>query len=229
MANYNSKEIRNKFNQALRESVQDVKAGKVTSVSISNGNVKMGAVPSVSLLPLLTCPPICNQTCGKECYAAKLANFRKSVLTSYARNTALLMVRPDIYWMDVNRAMLTTRFFRFHVSGDIPNREYFNEMIKACVNNPHCQVLAFTKRFDVVNAWIDEHGKLPENLKILFSGWEDMKPINPHSLPETNVYERNQEPKESWLLCGGNCSECGCRGVGCWQAKNGDVIAFKKH
>lgn len=229
MANYNTKEIREKFTNALREAIEDVKAGKVTSVSISKGNVKMGAVPSVSLLPLLTCPAICNHTCGKDCYASKIANLRKSVLTSYARNTALLMVRPDLYWFDVKRAMMINRFFRFHVSGDIPNREYFNNLVNACKENSHCKTLVFTKRFDIVNSWIDENGDLPENLHILFSGWQDMKPENPHNLPETNVYEKNEEPQEDWLLCGGNCFECGCRGVGCWQAKKGDVIAFKKH
>ena len=229
MANYNSKEIRQKFMEALKEAMEEVKSGKVTSVSISKGNVKMGSVPSVSTLPLLTCPAICNGTCAESCYASKIANLRSSVLKSYARNTALLMLKPEFYWMDVKRAMMATRFFRFHVSGDILNKEYFENMVNACEANTHCQVLVFTKRFEIVNAWIKENGDLPENLHILFSGWETMKPINPNKLPETNVYNKNETPDEKWLLCGGNCFECGCRGVGCWQARKGDVIAFRKH
>ena len=225
--NFYTVEIIRKFVAALKAAKEEVKAGTVNTVSISKGNVKMGAVASVSLLPFLTCPGRCKGTCGRECYAAKIANLRASVLKSYARNTALYLLRPDLYWAGVKYAVKGCRFFRFHVSGDIPTAAYFQEMVNTALDNPHCQILAFTKRYEIVNAWINENGELPGNLHILFSGWEDMAPVNPHSLPETNVYE--QEPDESWLLCGGNCFECGCRGVGCWQAQKGDIIAFKKH
>ena len=229
MANYYNEKVLNKFNKALTDAKQEVKSGSVDHVTISGGNIKMGAVASVSLLPYITCPARCKGTCGKECYASKIANMRTSVLVSYARNTAMLMINPDKFWADVNKAMTGVRFFRFHVSGDIVNKAYFENMVKACLNNPHCETLVFTKRFEIVNAWIKENGDLPKNLHILFSGWESMKPINPHKLPETNVYGKDETPSETWLLCGGNCFECGCRGVGCWQAKKGDVIAFRKH
>lgn len=228
MANYYNDSVIGKFQAALKEAKEEVKAGKIAAASISKGNNKMGAVASVSTLPFITCPARCKGTCGKECYAAKIANLRGSVLKSYARNTALLMLRPDLYWQSVRLVMAGTRFFRFHVSGDIVNKVYFENMIAACKDNSHCQVLVFTKRFEVVNAWIRENGDLPKNLHVLFSGWENMKPVNPYKLPETNVFG-NEGPAESWLVCGGNCFECGCRGVGCWQAQKGDVIAFKKH
>ena len=229
MANYYTNEILAKFNEALKEAKEDVRSGKVTSVSISKGNVKMGVVPSVSLLPFLTCPGVCKDTCGKICYAAKIANLRNSVLTSYARNTALLMLKPDLYWTGVEYAIMGSRFFRFHVSGDIPRADYFEKVVEISRKNAHCQILIFTKRYDIVNEWISQNGDLPDNLHVLFSGWEDLQPDNPHNLPETNIYDKKEEPKAEWLLCGGNCFECGCRGLGCWQAKKGDVIAFQKH
>ena len=227
MANYYNEKVMAKFQEALKEAKQEVKAGKITTASISTGNIKMGAVPSVSLLPFITCPGRCKNTCGGDCYAARIANLRNSVLKSYARNTALLMVKPDLYWKTVELAMAGARFFRFHVSGDILNKEYFQNMVNACKNNSHCQVLVFTKRFEIVNAWVKENGPVPENLHILFSGWEDMKPVNPNHFPETNVFEK--EPEESWLVCGGNCFECGCAGLGCWKAQKGEIVAFKKH
>lgn len=229
MANYYNEQIINKFHSALQAAKEEVRSGKVTAVSISGGNNKMGAVASVSTLPFLTCPARCKGTCGADCYAAKIANLRSTVLRSYARNTALAMLRPAVYWAGVNAAMAGVRFFRFHVSGDIMNGEYFAEMVKVSAANPHCAVMVFTKRYEIVNAWIREHGDLPENMKVLFSGWSNLKAINPYNLPETNVYGKNEEPKPEWLLCGGNCFECGCRGLGCWQAKKGDVIAFRKH
>lgn len=229
MANYYNESIIAKFTAALEAAKEEVRTGKVTTVSISDGNVKMWKVPSVSILPFLTCPARCKGTCGPDCYAAKIANLRASVLKSYARNTALLMLRPDLYWQGVNYAMAGTMFFRFHVSGDITNKEYFRQLVTACLNNPHCKVLVFTKRYETVNAWIKENGALPENLHLLFSGWENLSPVNPYNLPETNIYDKKAKPAENWLLCGGNCFECGCRGVGCWQAKKGETIAFKKH
>ena len=229
MANYYTDEIKGKFAEALEEAKQAIRAGDPVTVSISKDNTKMGAVPSVSLLPFISCPGRCKGTCGEHCYAAKITNLRSTVLKAYAKNTAIAMLKPDLFWSGVNYAMAGTRFFRFHVSGDILNGDYFSKLIEACRNNSHCQVLVFTKRYEIINAWIKNNGSLPENLHLLFSGWENLKPINPHKLPETNIYTSETAPHPEWLLCGGNCYECGCRGVGCWQAKTGETIAFKKH
>lgn len=226
---YYTEKVIGKFTEALREAVQAVKAGEIRTVSISNSNSKMGAVASVSLLPFLTCPARCAETCGAECYAAKLANLRANVMKSWARNTALAMYDPDLFWTQVNAAVMAVRYFRFHVSGDILNADYFARMVEVARNNPKTEILVFTKRYEIVNAWMDENGDLPANLHILFSGWDNLAPINPHSLPETTVFHTEDEIRDNWKLCGGNCFNCACRGVGCWQAGAGDVIAFKKH
>lgn len=220
-----------KFAAAMRDAVDHVKNGDPAymQVRISHGNVKMGEIQSVSMLPGLTCPACCHNTCGPDCYAAKIANLRPYVLRSYAINTAIALLRPDLYWKQINMIVGLNRYFRFHVSGDIIDKTYFSEMVNCAINNPHCQILAFTKQFEIINAWIDENGDLPENLHILFSGWTNLKPINPHGMPETNIFDENNAPKEDWLICGGNCSECICRGVGCWQVLPGQTIAFKKH
>lgn len=229
MANYYRAEVISKFTAALEAAKAEVMSGKVNAVTISKGNIKMGSVASVSTLPLLTCPARCKGTCGAECYAAKIANLRSSVLKSYARNTAIAILKPSVYWAGVNAAMVASRFFRFHVSGDIMNAEYFAEMVKVTEANAHCEVLVFTKRYEVVNAWIAENGDLPKNMHVLFSGWQNLKPINPYGLPETTVYNKGEEPDGSWTLCGGNCLECACSGSGCWAAVKGDTVAFQKH
>lgn len=228
MANYYNEKILAKFTAALNEAKKAVKAGTITDVVISKDNSKMGAVSSVSTLPFLTCPARCKGTCGADCYAAKIANLYPNVLQSYAQNTALALYRPLKFWADVENAVKGVRFFRFHVSGDIINKEYFANIVDIATANKHCEILLFTKRFEIVNAYIKAFGDLPENLHVLFSGWNNLKPVNPFKLPETNVFGK-EGPEESWKVCGGNCFECGCRGVGCWQAKNGDTIAFQKH
>lgn len=225
---YNDKVI-SKFTDAMREASAAVKAGEITTVTISNANSKMGNVASVSLLPYLSCPARCAGTCGAKCYAAKLANLRPSVLQSYAKNQALAMYRPDLFWAQVNVAVMAVRFFRFHVSGDILNADYFNHMVEVARNNERTEILVFTKRYEIANAWIDENGELPANLHILFSGWQNLKPENPNALPETNVFADENEINDNWKICGGNCFNCACRGVGCWQAGKGETVAFKLH
>ena len=232
MSYYNEKVI-GKFAAALKIAKQDVKndlaAGIAPKVKFSNGNNKMGAVASVSTLPFITCPARCAGSCGKSCYAAKLANLRPAVLNAYAWNTAIVSICQEEIHKQIKAFCRGVRYFRYHVSGDIVNKAYFAAMIDNAKSNSHCEILAFTKRFEVVNAWIAENGQLPENLHILFSGWDNMRPENPHSLPETTVYKTEADFNEAWKTCGGNCFECGCRGLGCWQAKKGDTIAFKLH
>lgn len=218
-----------KFNAALHDAMEGVKSGSIHNVHISKGNTKMGDVASVSLLPFNTCPACCASTCGAACYAAKLANLRPNVLKNYAENTAIAVLQPDSYFAQVKTAMAGVRFFRFHVSGDIINAEYFRRMVEAAQENPHCEVLVFTKRYAAVNQYIDSFGALPANLHVLFSGWSNLTPENPHNLPETNVIERGAEPADNWKICGGNCFECGITGSGCWAAKHGEVVAFHKH
>lgn len=226
---YLTVDVMKEYVAELNRQKAEIAAGRKLSVSISNANSKMGAVASVSMLPGITCPASCLGTCGADCYAAKIANLRPSVRKSYAHNTALLELRPDVYWAGVEAAVMAVRYFRFHVGGDITGRRYFDYIAEIAKRNPKTEILVFTKRYHAVNSWISDNGELPSNLHVLFSGWEGVKPINPYNLPETNVFPRGGEPEEGWKVCGGNCFECACRGVGCWQAKAGDVIAFEKH
>jgi len=222
-----------KFMDALKSAKAEVaemlKSGETPKVKFSDGNSKMGAVASVSSLPFFTCPDRCADTCGVICYAAKIANLYKNTRNAYAWNTAMIILCPNEYHKQIKEFCKGVRYFRYHVSGDIVNKPYFAAMVENAKENPHCEILAFTKRYEIVNAWIAANGSLPENLHILFSGWDNLKTINPHNLPETTVFEKESEFNDSWKTCGGNCFNCACRGLGCWQAKAGDIIAFKKH
>lgn len=226
---YYNEKVLAKFSNALNAAKESIMNAEHVTVKFSMGNTKMGSIPSVSTLPFLTCPAVCKGTCGKACYAAKLANLRPNVLANYANNTAIALYRPMEYFQQISDFVKTQRYFRFHVSGDIVNDVYFQNMVDIARENPHCEILAFTKRFAIVNNWISNNGQLPENMHILFSGWDNLTPDNLHNLPETTVFEHNEDFNPDWKMCGGNCFECVCRGLGCWQAKSGDIIAFKKH
>ncbi|MBO5908628.1 MAG: hypothetical protein J6Q67_02450 [Clostridia bacterium] len=196
-------------------------------VSISKGNSKMGGVPSVSLPACTTCNP--NAPCFKKCYARKLETFRPSVKEAYSRNFEMLIADRTTYWLQVRAAASMSRFFRFHVSGDIPDAIYLYDMVLTAKLLPHTTFLTFTKQYDIVNEYISNGGTLPENLKIIFSNWGEWKCKNPHGLPVAEVIFKGSEPRDSWKICGGNCTECACRGVGCWELKQGETIAFYEH
>ena len=197
-------------------------------VSISRGNSKMGAIPSVSLPPVVTCPA--GVPCNKKCYACKICRLRATVRAAYDRNLEILSTDPEAYWLDVRRAVKMSAYFRFHVSGDIPHYDYLLHMVETAKNAPHCQILCFTKRYEWINMFINENGALPENLHMIFSEWGDSWTVpNPHKLPTSRVIFKGEAVPDGVKVCGGNCYECACRGVGCWELKSGETIAFFEH
>lgn len=217
----------------LRKQGARVQAGEDLHVHFSlNSKTHMYAI---GLLPLLTCHCRCKETCGKikqgrflpDCYAAKYCNRCPDAMTYLAINTALLIWWPSRYWEDVSNMMKTQRFMRLFDSGDANIPGYFENLCECLKANPHCHVQGFTKCYETVNSYIDTHGSLPENLHLLFSGWYDMLPDNPHGLPESRVYD--DELPVGWLSCGGNCQNCACVGLGCWKASSGDIVGLKKH
>ena len=196
-------------------------------VSISKGNSKMGAIPSVSLPPITTCAAGC--TCAKKCYAAKLCRIYPSVRKAYENNLDAYLDCDGDYFQQVYTAARTQRFFRWHVSGDIVSDSYFHGMVIMAHELPGTEFLCFTKRYDIVNRYLVDGAKLPENLHVIFSAWPGMPMDNPHNLPVAQVIFKGQEPADSWKVCGGSCTECACRGIGCWELKDGEIIAFYEH
>lgn len=196
-------------------------------VSISTGNRKMGQIPSVSLPPVITCKNCA--TCAKKCYAAKLCRIYPSVKAAYDRNLEILKADRDLYFFQVKAAAMMTRFFRWHVSGDIVDVDYLDRMCKLARELKGTQFLAFTKNYNDVNEYLKNHKK-PANLHLIFSlPFTGCRINNPHNLPTAAVIMKGQEPDPNWKVCGGNCSECACRGVGCWELKKGETIAFYEH
>lgn len=210
--------IRN-FVKKTKEMTANIDGNK-HKVHTSVCNIKMndGAaiIPSVSLPPILTCSN-CAQ-CSKYCYALKMARLRKNVSGSWARNLAVYQADPD-------------RYFRWHVSGDILSDSYLQGMIKVARECPSTSFLAFTKSFDIVNRYLDAGNSLPENLRIIFSGWVGLEMENPHNLPTSHPIfaDGTTSAPDGAKWCGGNCSECAAHSSGCWTMEKGDAVIFALH
>ena len=198
------------------------------TVKISKGNSKLGAIPSVSLPSIKTCR---NCACQEKCYAQKLERLRPAVRNAYQHNLEVWLKDPETYWREVEASIMMSRFFRFHVSGDIPSFKYLINMVEIARRQPHCEILCFTKKYNLVNELIEQGGELPGNLHMIFSGWVGLEMANPFSLPEAHVRYRDgyTTARDDAIECGGNCTECALTEGGCWNLRKGQQVIFNEH
>lgn len=196
-------------------------------IRISPGNTKMGPIPSISLPAIKTCRAC---ACHDKCYAHKLEKLRPSVRKAYESNLNLYSSDPDTYWREVEAAIMMNRYFRFHVSGDIPDYDYLLHIISIASRVPTCEILCFTKRYEWVNRAL-ETLSIPENLHLILSAWQGHRMDNPHHLPEAHVRYRDGSTtaREDATVCSGNCSECAIHDGGCWSLQRGQQIVFDEH
>lgn len=201
-------------------------------VNISHTNSKLGGfIPSINLPAGLTCRA--DAPCQKGCYAKK-GNFSyNNVKTSLQNNLDIFNNSPNDYFKQIiselNNEDITYKFFRWHSSGDIINYEYLKGIIKVAEACPQTKFLCFTKKFNLVNMYL-EFKQLPENLRIVFSAWDkDFKVDNPHNLPVTYVNfknsEKNADIPEYAIPCVGKCYEC----KACWTLEKGQSVVFNQH
>lgn len=104
-------------------------------------------------------------------------------------------------------------------------------MVEIAKRNKHCEILCFTKKFSIVNGFLEAGGIIPNNLHVIFSGWKNLQMENPFSLPEAHVRYRDgtTTAKSNAKECGGNCTECAITDGGCWSLKNGEQVVFNEH
>lgn len=217
---------------AKAQAAYDDAVGNVDNlhVSISDGNIKLGAIPSVSLIPVMDCGN-CG-LCSKSCYDLRNDLIYKGVIKSRATNSAILHEDPERYFKEID-GYINYRFpraFRFHVGGDIKDEWYLGKMCEIARNHPETKFLTFTKMFKVCNGYLDKGNVIPENLHILFSGWLGLDMPNPHGFPEAHpIFENGTSAPEGTMLCSGNCTECLKEDRLCWEIGKGQAVGFLAH
>jgi len=194
-------------------------------VSISNGNRKIGRVMNVSTPAILACKNCSG--CAHYCYDIK-ANFVyiNTVLPARAKNLAILTADRERFFREIDEKMnrrKKNKFFRWHVSGDIIDFDYFSRMVENARNHPNFIIWTYTKNYAVVNAYVAENGKdsIPSNFHIMFSEWDGMELVNPYDFPiftcKLKDGNKNHKPEffNSLFKCPGNCDICKEHGTGC--------------
>lgn len=199
-------------------------------VYVSSGNRKTGfAVPSVSLVPVADCGNC--SACGRLCYDLRNDCIYKGVTDTRARNSAIARTQIDRYFAEIKQACRAFRFFRWHIGGDILNAAYMAGVVDVAVCNPHCKFLIFTKRYDLVNAFVAGGGLIPDNLQIIFSAWPGANMDNPYNFPTSSPVfaDGSTAAPVDALVCPGDCSNCATMGAGCWTLKKGQGVKFNAH
>ena len=183
---------------------------------ISPGNSKLGQVVNVGLPPIKTC--IKDAPCASKCYAIKAYRLWPSVRQGLDLNLKLWEHAPDLYFSFIRRYLelpqLTTRLFRWHVSGDIPSQSYLNKMIDLARDFSHWRFLAYTKKYRL------DFRQVPENLNVYFSIWPKLrKPVKKMGITAMAYLSTDRRAPKGAFLCRGKCSTC-CY---CYSNKAKDV------
>ena len=196
-----------------------------TMIRISKGNEKMGAVPSISLLPVLTCPA--NIPCAKDCYVVTSmigGPYGKSIDKSYRANLELFTADRNEYfrqlggWLDRHQPQR----FRFHVSGDFVDSDHLERTFGIANTHANTSFLAFTKHHEI----LPKPRKVPRNLTLVASMWPNWgkRPKGYRAVWVQDGSETRIPSKAR--VCPGNCETCGM----CWSIhKLRRDLWFAKH
>ena len=206
---------------------------KLRDVTFSLSNAKLGGfIPSIDLPPIVTCRK--NAPCRKGCYALK-GNFRyPTKIKSMQDNLAAYKKDPVAFFDTIkdflNNGDVIYRFFRWFGAGDIVDGDFLKGVVEVAKQCKDTKFLMFTKKFELVNDYLDYYQEFPSNLHIIFSMWDkDFYVQNPYNLPCAYVDFKdktcNPDIPEFAIPCTGDCSNC----KSCWSLVNTQSVYFKQH
>lgn len=232
---WNANSTRNAVRRMTAER-NKIKSGGVENLHVifSEGNRKLGRIKSVSLLPVFDCGKNCKY-CKRFCYDNNHDCVMLNVMHSRAVNSVIHETDLAKYWREVSAAMVTERYFRINVGGDIYDEDV-PYLVVCAEKNQGCEILVFTKNYDAVNDYVAKNGNVPKNLHIVFSACPGIKRNNPYNFPESHIIfpdgKTTLKDGEEFVYCGGNCTEC-ARSCdvkkSCWNMGHGDRVAFRAH
>jgi hypothetical protein len=192
-------------------------------LSISPGNSKIGRTPNISLPPHTTCE--LDAPCRKDCYANHHAyKLYRQTKTAWDRNLAVWENNPEDYETQLRDYLSGrffkdgTRYFRWHVGGDIPDQSYARMVETVAEVFPETEFLIYTRR-----DWLDKPvgQQFPRNLHVMRSQWigEEV-----HTTERRFIVLPKGEPVPAdGLLCPGLCEECRA----CWWLRSYPIYIHK--
>ena len=211
---------------------------------VAEGNSKVGKHVLDFNLPIeYSCLHTCECYRNRACYAcsgcyqfpknqagySENYNFYKSCTTEEFCNALQIAIDKSQY-----------KLFRYFTIGDIPDYRFIECMVRLAIANPSVKFWSYTKKYTLVNMWIDENGSLPDNLVIIFSHWLNDNgsyfPMdNKHNLPDSEFIPLGQEERAETVTHICPCSDptkkatCETCDHPCYELKHGESMALLEH
>ena len=215
-----------------RQEYIDLLASRTNEISMSNNNSKTGKACLNMNFPVVTCR--LDAPCKPDCYACKGRQIMCNVQGAYYRNLRLYNENADNFFEQVYYKVKFSGLpkVRWFDSGDIVDAEFFARVVELCKKTPDVKHMAFTKKYEIVNEYIDKHGSLPDNFNVMFSAWHKLWEVpNPHNLPVAYVDFKdktlNPEFPKNAFVCPGRETTCSACGI-CFNKKVKAVV-FHQH
>lgn len=225
------KKMNKEFIQDRKEYI-DFLANKSNEISMSNHNSKTGTACLNLAMPVCVCRE--DAPCKATCYACKGCQQFANVQGAYYRNLRLYNDDPENFFEQMFYKIKFSGLpkVRLFDSGDFPDGEFLARLVDLCKRTPDTKYMAFTKKYEVVNEYIDKHGNLPDNLNIMFSAWDRMWEVpNPYGLGMAYVdfddKRMNPDFPKNAFVCPGRTATCSACGA-CWSKKLKAVV-FHQH
>ena len=213
-------------------------------LNVSGGNSKTGEKVINFNLPVETS---CNHACecyySGKCYACNGCYLFGSNQKLYAENMQFFRTHDGLDFIDGIQTAINSygyNLFRWFTCGDIPNEKFLLCMVIVAVNNPNVKFWTYTKKYEIVNKYLDKGNTLPDNLTIIFSHWmnEDGSyyPMdNRHTLPTSEFipFGREELKENVTHIC--PCSDptikatCATCEHPCYNLKKGEQMALLEH
>lgn len=212
-----------------------IQKGEHVKASISAGNDKIGKALNVSFAPILSCGNC--EHCMYDCYAVKnLVRRGMVVINAWVKNWTLFSIDRDEFFRQVRekcKRRRTNKFLRWHVSGDIVDRDHFERMNAVAHDFTDFRAWTYTEMFHVVNSFCDEYGRdaVADNFNVMFSDWSmisGVKVPNPYGFKRFIVVPETlpEEKRPKGFYCPGNCDFCKKHKCGCVYGKT-DVYCIR--
>lgn len=212
-------------------------------LNVSEENEKIGKVMNLNLPIEYTCNHTCECYKNGVCYASGGCYNYSSNQKRYTENFNFFVEHgTETFIKAIQFAIesINYKHFRWFTCGDIPTLTFLNCMVTIAKNNPNIAFWSYTKKYGIVNKWIEINGNLPENLKIIFSHWLNENgtyfPMeNPYNLPTSEFIPFGHEElaKKVTFIC--PCSDptkkvqCVNCEHPCYKLEHGQSQALLEH
>ena len=135
-------------------------------IHVSKGSGKMEGIFSINTST--TNNKFCQQMAKtsdicKGCYALRNEKMRPNLVKALERNEELFTQKDFI------PEEIPFKVIRFHSFGELINRTHWNNIVKLVLVNPSTRFSLWTKRVNIIHAFLNEGGIIPSNLTLIYS------------------------------------------------------------